>query len=221
MVPPGSGGPGGEESGGETEERRETQDGEAAPRALDGLLRVALLILRGVGKRDGGAVHDADLMSAPEVLVRESAVGLGHDCSVNVVEDFQGESGAGLTVRTILDWRQGLSGAPAKRGGLVDSLATGGTRLSDLPEESPESESESPAAAAGMRTLVALGEEVVRDPALEEKLELVQEGTLAGSGVAAQALELSGKVRSEGWEVGSHLGQLLYCPIDRTAKLKG
>ncbi len=104
---------------------------------------------------------------------------------------------------------------------MADGLAAGGTGLGDLPKEGPEGESESPPAASGVGALVAWSEEVVGDPAFEEKLELVQEGTLAGGGIAAEAFEPSGKARSEGREVGSHIGQRVYCPIDTTARLEG
>lgn len=107
VAAPGPGGPGGEEACGEAEEPRQPQDGETAARALDGLLGVALLVGRGVRERDRGTVDDADMMSAPEVLGCEGLDGLGHEGGVNVVEDLQGDGGAGLTIGAVLEGRQG------------------------------------------------------------------------------------------------------------------
>jgi hypothetical protein len=72
-----------------------------------------------------------------------------------------------------------------------------------------------------MGTFLTLGEEVMRNPAFEEELELVEEGALARGGIATEAINVSSKVRSEGREVGCHLGQCIYCPIDRNAKVLG
>jgi hypothetical protein len=140
---------------------------------------------------------------------------------VDVVEDVQGQGGASLTVRAILDGGQGLSGASAKRSGLANGLATGGPRLGDLPEGGPEGEPKGPATAAGVRAVVALGEEVVRDPALEEQLELVQEVRLAGGAVAAEPVVSIGEEGGKRGEIRRHLGQRIYCPIDRNDTLKG
>lgn len=93
--------------------------------------------------------------------------------------------------------------------------------MGDLPEEGPEGEPEGPAAAAGVGAVVALGEEVVRDPALEEELELVQEVGPGGSPVAAEPAIVVSKEGSEGWEVWSHAGQRVYCPIDEDDSLPG
>ena len=92
--------------------------------------------------------------------------------------------------------------------------------MGDLPEKGPEGQVQRPVAATGVGALVALGEEVGGDPAFEEELELVQEGGLVGSTLATEPVEVVSEEWSEGREIGCHIRQLLYCPIDTNANLK-
>jgi hypothetical protein len=169
------------------------------------LLGVGGLVFRGVWQSDGGAIDDTHPVSAPKILLGYCPAGFGNQSGVDVVEDFQGDGGAGLAVRTVFDRRHGMSGDPTKSGGLTDGLTTGSARLSDLPEESPEGESKSPTTAAGMGAFVALGKKMMGDPTLEKDLELVEESSgPAGGGIVAKLVEMIGESRREAGKVRSH-----------------
>ncbi len=179
VIPPGAGGPGGEETGGEIEEAGEPENGKAAARALDRLLRKAALILWSVRKGDGGAVDDLDLPSTPEVALGDGPLRISDEGGMDVVKHLDRQEGACLAVGAVPGGRKGVSSVAAESGGLSDRLTAGGAGLGDLPEESPEGEPKVPASAAGMGTFLTLGEEVMRNPTFEEELELMEEGALA------------------------------------------
>ena len=179
------------------------------------------MVLWSVRKGDGGSVDDLDLTSTPEVALGNDPLCIGDEGGMDVVEHLDGQEGACLTVGAVLGGRKGVSRIAAKSRGLSDRLTAGGAGLGDLPEEGPEGEPEGPASAAGMGTFLTLGEEVIRNPAFEEELELVEEGALARGRIATEADHVSSEVRTEGREVRGHIRQLYYCPIDRNAKLLG
>jgi hypothetical protein len=92
----------------------------------------------------------------------------------------------------------------AEIGGLANGFAAGGAGLSDLPEEGPEGQAQRSGAGAGVRAFILLAEEVMGKPALEEPLELMQEG-IGGTRVAGlQPPQFVSEVRSPFWEVRRH-----------------
>lgn len=148
VVPPGHRQPG---PAAQVEEPDELHEREAAAALLAARLRILALVLRGVGKHDGGAVDEED--PAPGSRLR------GGEPSGHEVEDTQEQSHrqaqAGLAVgaRVARGKRESRRGEESLDAG--EGLAAGGTGIENLPEEGPEGdhgrEGPVPAVEAGRR----------------------------------------------------------------------
>ena len=213
MLLPVARGPGGQHARRQTEQGDQADEGKAAARLWHGLLGKSGLVFRGVRGREGGAIDDQDVPSTPPVFDRHSRVGFTHEAVVNFLQSFPWQGAPGLAIgtggvggRAALGVRQGL--------GLADGFPAGGPGLGDLPEEGPEDQAQIPAAIARVSALVLLGQPPVGDPGGKERFELVQ-----GGRAGAQATQVPGKAVGPEREVRCHIGQHIYCPIDRPTSL--
>src|SRR5205085_7970243 len=104
-----------------------------------------------------------------------------------------GDRAPRLAIRAGGVWRQAAAVGQTDRLGLADGFAAGGARLTDLPEESPEDQTQIPAAVAGMLMLVLLGQVTTGNKSSEQSLELMEGRTGGG----AQAAEVSGEAAGQ------------------------
>jgi len=183
---------------------------------LSGLLRVYFLIFWSIGQSGGGAVNHADGMPTPEIALRQAFFGFLAKVSINVIEPFQGEIAASLTVGAGGVRRDPAALELAQALGLADGFAAGSPRLSHLPEKGPKNQAEIPTPVTGMSPRILLREQMAGNEGLEEEFELVEGRSGHGAQPVDLVLEMAGPMR----EVGSFVhGQCLYCPIDMSASL--
>jgi len=123
---------------------------------------------------------------------------------VDLFQSIYRHGGASHTIGRIVEPWDGAFLKLAQRRRLVDRFATRGTRLSDLPEEGPESEPQGPTAATRMRALVLLGKEKLRKPLVEEDLELMQERSGMMIVTGTKPTQVTVEVRTPGGEIRSH-----------------
>jgi hypothetical protein len=106
-------GPGGEHPGGQIHQRDQSDNGKAAAGFLHGLLWKGFLVGPGIRRGDRGAIHDQDVMSAPQVFDGHTSLGLGAQILMNLLESFQRQAAPGLAVGAIAIGRQGEAGVLA------------------------------------------------------------------------------------------------------------
>src|SRR2546426_3928338 len=144
MALPGAGHPGGEEAGSQAEKTNQPQNGKTASRSLGTLLGESLLIGPSIGSHRGAGVDDLNPATAPKIFVGHRGFGVADHGRVDLIQSFDRKLHASLELA------KGLS--------LTDSLSAGGTRLGDLPKESPKDQAQVPAPVTGIGALVLLGQ---------------------------------------------------------------
>src|SRR5258705_7756486 len=164
MALPGPGHPGGEEAGSQAEKTNQPQNGKSASRPLGTLLGESLLIGPSIGSHRGAGVDDLNPATAPKIFVGHRGFGDADHGTVDLIQSFDRKLHASLAIGAVLVGRQGSVLELAKGLSLTDSLSAGGTRLGDLPKESPKDQAQVPAPVTGIGALVLLGQAMGADP---------------------------------------------------------
>jgi hypothetical protein len=209
MLMPVSGRPGREQARGQAQHGDDPKDRESAAGLLHRLLGKRGLVLGSIGCRHGGAIHGQDVVAAPQVLGRDSGIGLSHQVVVDLLQAFDRDNAPGLAVGAGFIRGAAASVDQAKRLGLANGFAARGPGLSDLPEESPKDQAQISATVTGVFLLVLLSQVPAGDKRGEERFELVE----GGAEGRAQAVEVIGKGAGQGGKSGVMIGQCIYCPI--------
>src|SRR5436305_12543906 len=108
---------------------------------------------------------------------------------MDLLQPLQGQTATGLAVWAVSIRRRGAASVLTSSLGLSDGLTARGACLGDLPQKGPKDQPQIPAAVAGMRAVILLGQAPVRNSSGEEQFKLVQ-GRSSGR---AEVLEQAGK----------------------------
>jgi len=186
MDPERTGGDGMDGAGSQGEEHQDPHDREPTAGFLSRRLRIAGLVGRGIGQREGGAVGNNDPSCVPEPGSRSGFLQAGGEVTSQVKEQWQGESATGLAIGGGAGGRSKAPGGLEEETGSGTGSAAGGGRGKNLRKEGAEGDQgREETDAAG--TTQALGE----DGGDREKL--LAHGHEVGERAAAELLEMDGK----------------------------
>jgi len=117
-------------------------------------LRISALVFQGVRQAGGGAVDEDDSQAVPELSGLFSGGGEG---DAQTLQCIQGQSFAGLAIRTGAFVHRPLALEAKERLDLADDFAAGAVGLEDLIEEGKESTAHAIDTIPAVRALVVLG----------------------------------------------------------------
>ena len=156
---------------GQAEDRDQLQERKAAAGFLAAGLRISPLVFRSVGQAGGGAVDEFDPQAVPEVGGFFSGGGGGHP---QPLERVQGQSLAGLAIRTGTFVQRALPLEGQERLDLADDFTAGAVRIEDLIEEGKEGSAQAVDAIPAVGALLGLGEQARWQAGAKEEFQVGQ-----------------------------------------------